>query len=35
MKVRTEPGPSSEGMGGELYGRQDGQPKGPYPVTGP
>lgn len=34
LNVRMTP-PPDPGMGGQLYGRQDGQPKGPFPITGP
>jgi hypothetical protein len=34
MRVRTFPEPS-DGMGGDLYGRQDGSFQGPFHITGP
>lgn len=34
LNVRTSPAPSN-GMGGHLYGRQDGAVKGPFSITGP
>jgi hypothetical protein len=34
MNLRTNPNPSS-GMGGQLYGQQDGVFKGPFAITGP
>jgi hypothetical protein len=34
LNVRTNPGPSA-GMGGQIFGRQDGQLKGPFPISGP
>lgn len=34
LNVRTNPAPSP-GMGGRIYGRQDGTVKGPFSITGP
>ena len=34
LNVRTNPGPSA-GIGGQIFGRQDGQLKGPFPTSGP
>ena len=34
VNVRTSPNPSS-GMGGQVFGQQDGQFKGPFNITGP
>ena len=34
LNVRTSPAPSN-GMGGQLFGRQDGAFRGPFSITGP
>jgi hypothetical protein len=34
LNVRTNPNPSA-GMGGQISARQDGQLKGPFPISGP
>jgi hypothetical protein len=34
LNVRTSPNPSA-GMGGQISARQDGQLKGPFPISGP
>lgn len=34
LNVQTSPAPSA-GMGGQIYGRQDGQLKGPFAISGP